>query len=275
MATGRLFSREFFPTLQNRDAFFQQIIDEDHSGARIANQYFLLVLFSFFYGAVMGAYHGFYQAISAGVKVAVLFSLVLIICFPAFFIIQYILGSRLRLAQMVSIILSGFVLTASIMLAFIPIIVFFLLTGGNYYFLQLLHIAVFLLSGVFGMKIIIDALQFSCETKNVYPHTGVVVFRFWVVIMVFVGIQLAWNLRPFLGDRGQPFELFRHYEGNFYTALIYSAKQLVDPPKPPVVAPPKKVDPDDYGSVRFDESISEDSLLNYLMGDTTGDSRGQ
>ena len=76
------------------------------------------------------------------------------------------------------------------------------------------------------MKTIIDALKFSCEKKNIYPQTGVTVFRFWVVIFVFVGIQLAWNLRPFLGDRGQPFRLFRRYEGNFYTALIYSVQQL-------------------------------------------------
>ena len=78
------------------------------------------------------------------------------------------------------------------------------------------------------MKTIIDALRFSCEKKNIYPQTGVIVFRFWVVILAFVGIQLAWNLRPFLGDRGEPFKLFRQYEGNFYTALIYSVKQLFD-----------------------------------------------
>jgi len=77
------------------------------------------------------------------------------------------------------------------------------------------------------MKTIVDALKYSCEKKNVYPHVGVVVFRFWVVILAFIAIQLAWNLRPFLGDRGRPFELFRDYEGNFYTALIYSVRQIV------------------------------------------------
>jgi hypothetical protein len=29
-----------------------------------------------------------------------------------------------------------------------------------------------------------------------------------------------------VGDRGQPFRLFRHNEGNFYTAVIYSLKKL-------------------------------------------------
>ncbi len=224
----KLLSLEYFPTFSNRDEFLQRITGEEAVWSRVAGQYVFLSLLTFVYGAVMGAYHGILQAAAAGAKMVVLFTLVQVICFPAFFIIQYILGSRLKLAQMVSIILSGFVLTSAIMVSFTPIAVFFLLTGGNYYFLQFLHIAIVALSGIFGMKTIVDALQYSCEKKNIYPRMGVVVFRFWVVIMAFVGIQLAWNLRPFLGDRNQPFALFRDYEGNFYAALIYSANQLLD-----------------------------------------------
>ena len=218
-----------FPSLQDSDAFFQRIIEQERAGRRILSQLLLLSFFAFLYGATMGAYHGFAQAIASGVKVAVLFGLVLLICFPAFYIVQYILGSRLKLLQMVSIILSGFILMSALMVSFTPIVIIFLLTGSNYYFLQLLHIAIFIFAGLFGMNTIVRALKFSCEKKNIYPQTGVIVFRFWVVILAFVGIQLAWNFRPFLGDRGQPFELFRDYEGNFYTALIYSMDKLIDP----------------------------------------------
>ena len=186
-----------------------------------------MIIMSFAYGIIMGSYHSVAQAIASGIKVPVLFSIVLIICFPAFFIIQFILGSKLKLSQMISIILAGFVLLTAIMVSFTPIVVFFLLTGGNYYFLQLLHIAIFILSGIFGMKTIIDALKYSCEQQSIYPKIGVDVFKFWVVILVFVGIQMAWNLRPFLGDRNEPFKLFREYEGNFYAALIYSVNQLI------------------------------------------------
>ncbi|MCP4258937.1 MAG: hypothetical protein GY774_15750 [Planctomycetes bacterium] len=77
------------------------------------------------------------------------------------------------------------------------------------------------------MKTILDALRFSCEKKNVYPKVGVVVFRFWIVILAFVGMQLAWNLRPFIGNREQQFELFRKREGNFYLSVIQSAGDLV------------------------------------------------
>lgn len=227
MSRKKILSFEFFPTLQNSEQFFKKITSDEAVGTKILSQCLLMLSFSFLYGIVMGSYHSFEQAIAAGVKVAVLFSLAIIICFPAFFIIQFILGSKLKLHQMISIILSGFVLTTSIMVSFAPIVIIFLLTGGNYYFLQLLHIVIFILSGIFGMKTVVDALKYSCEKKSVYPQIGVVVFRFWVIILAFVGIQLAWNFRPFLGDRGQPFELFREYEGNFYTALIYTGKQLL------------------------------------------------
>lgn len=221
-----VFSFEFFPSFQNRDDYFERITSKEHLLSKILSLYLVMNLFSFMYGIAMGSYHSFAQAISAGIKVPVLFSLSLLICLPAFFIIQYILGSKLRLYQMITIILSGFVLTTAIMVSFIPIVVFFLLTGGDYYFLQLLHIAIFFLAGVFGMKMIIDALKFSCEKKDVYPRIGVEVFKFWFVILGIVGIQLAWNLRPFTGDKGKPFALFRNYEGNFYTAVIYSINQL-------------------------------------------------
>ena len=226
MENERFFSMLFFPNSQNQDEFFERITREEGALGKIFQLYLLLVVFSLCYGVIMGSYHGFSQAIASGVKVPVLFSLALLICFPAFLIIQYVLGSRLRLSQVICVILSGFVLTTSIMLAFAPVVVLFQLTGGNYYFLILLHIGIWAFSGFFGMKTVVNALKFSCEKKNVYPHTGVVVFRFWIVILAFVGIQLAWNLRPFLGNRSDAFRLFRKYEGNFYTAVIYSFRQL-------------------------------------------------
>jgi hypothetical protein len=218
--------RRLFSGLHRREEFFERILQSDGASRRILRLYLVLVLLSFCYGVIMGSYHGLLQSLATGVKIPLLLSLTLVICCPAFLVIQLILGSQLRLSQMIAIVLSGFVLTVSIMIAFAPILIFFQLTGGNYHFLILLHLLIWALSGFFGMKTIVDALKFSCEKKSIYPQTGVVVFRFWVVIFAFVGVQLAWNLRPFLGDRQRPFQLFREYEGNFYTAVIYSVRQL-------------------------------------------------
>ncbi len=231
MKTGRLFSFENYPSLVNSEAYFERIMVDEGAGMRILNQVLILCSFLFLYGIVMGAYQGVTQALVSGVKLSLLFTAALVICFPAFFIVQFILGSRLKLHQMISMLLSGFVLMASIMLSFVPIVVIFLLTGSNYYFLHLLHIAILVFAGIFGMNTIVQALKYSCEKKDVYPKTGVVVFRVWVIILAFVGIQLAWNLRPFLGVQGQPFELFTRQEGNFYTAVIYAIDQLIAPEK--------------------------------------------
>ena len=257
MESSMFFKLEYLPTFQKKEEYFEKLLKELNPLSRFISLFLMLNLFSFGYGIVMGSFHGFFQAIAAGVKVAVLFDLTILICFPAFFIIQYVLGSKLKLGQMISIILSGFVLSLSIMVSFAPIIIFFLLTGGNYYFLQLLHIAIFIFSGLFGMKTVIDALKFSCEKQNIYPRVGVTVFKFWVVILAFVGIQLAWNLRPFLGDEGKPFKLFRKYEGNFYTALIYSFKQLAGSDAKKENSPKK--------DSRFEQYEIDSTMLDILM----------
>ncbi len=220
--------KEVFGVFQDKESFFNQA-DKKKSGRIIYRQLITICLMGFLYGMAMGAYNNALQAVVSGIKVMVLIVATMLICFPSFFIIQQVLGSKLSLRQMIIILLSGFVLASTITLSFSPIVLFFLITGNNYHFLQLLHVAVFIFSGVFGVRLIIDALKFACETKNIYPQIGVTVFRVWIVIFAFVGIQLAWNLRPFLGDKNEEFKLFRKYEGNFYTAIVYSFEQLISP----------------------------------------------
>jgi hypothetical protein len=217
--------REVFGIFHDKESFFSKT-EKKEAGRMLVRQVLIICLMGFLYGLVMGGFHSFIQALVAGVKIVVLFIATLAICFPSFYIIQQVLGSRMSFSQMMIIILSGFILSFTITLSFAPIIVFFLVTGNNYHFLQLLHVSVFIFSGIFGIRLIIEALKYACEIKSIYPQIGVTVFRIWIVIFAFVGIQLAWNLRPFLGDKKDDFELFREYEGNFYTAIIYSFNQL-------------------------------------------------
>jgi len=222
---------EVFKVFQNKESFFDEI-DKKRSNRLILNQILLICGFAFLYGVLMGSYHSLLQSVVTGLKVIVLFLSSVIICFPSFFIIQQVLGSKMSFRQMIVIILSGVVLTATIALSFSPIVLIFQITGGNYHFLQLLHVAIFIFAGVFGMRLMVDALKYACETKSVYPQIGVAVFRIWIIILAFVGVQLAWNLRPFLCQKDEPFKLFRKYEGNFYTAIVYSVEQLVAPAPP-------------------------------------------
>lgn len=221
-----------FGVFRNKEEYFEKIFDEKQVLKLILNQVIIISLFTFAYGLVMGAYNSVTQSLISGLKLPALFFLTLIVCFPAFFIIQLILGSKLKLKQMVAVILTGFVVISSLLLSFSLIVIFFMMTGNNYYFLQLMHTSIFLFSGFYGMMITIDILKLSLEKKDVYPKTGVTVFRIWAIILAFVGIQLAWNLRPFLGDKNLPFEMFRKHEGNFYKAMLNSANKLITKDEP-------------------------------------------
>lgn len=218
-----------FNVFQHSDEYFEMLSDPENSRRYVLKQMLFILLFSFIYGVVMGSYNGLLQSIATGIKVPCLIFLSLLVCFPALFVIQYMIGSRMSIYQMANIIFSGFIVFSGIALSFSPIVIFFMITGDNYAFLKLLHVAIFSFSGIFAVKTIINGLTFSCEKKNIYPKLGMTVFKIWVIILAFVSSQLAWNLRPFVGSRDMPFELFRAREGNFYVAIIQTTADLFEP----------------------------------------------
>ncbi len=218
--------------LRDREKFFGEVAD--NVGIKEKLQFLLtaMVLLSAFYGATIGLYQGGWQILSGALKIPTLFLVTLLVSFPLFYIVQLLLGSRLGLLQVLTLVLSALTLTSIFLAAAAPISIFFLLTGGNYYFLHLLHIAVFAFAGFFGMYTLHTGLTILCESKGVYPRLGIGILRLWVLIFAFVGIQLAWHLRPYVGKRDEPFALRKQYEGNFYSAMIYAVRQLFkdDPP---------------------------------------------
>jgi hypothetical protein len=218
-----------FKVFQHSDEYFEMLSNTAFSRKYVLKQVLYIFLFTLLYGIVMGSYNGFLQSLVTGIKVPCLIFLSLLICFPALYVIQYMIGSTMTLSQMTNIILSGFIVFSTITLSFAPIVIFFMITGGNYPFLKLLHVAIFTFSGIFAIKTIIKGLAFSCEKKNIYPKLGMNIFKIWIFIFAFVASQLAWNLRPFIGSRDLPFELFRARESNFYVAVIQSVAHLFSP----------------------------------------------
>ncbi len=218
-----------FKVFQNNDEYFELLSDSGISRKYVIKQVLFILLFSFIYGIVMGSYNGLLQSMVTGIKIPCLIFLSLLVCFPALYVIQYMIGSTMTIYQMTNIILSGFIVFSTIALSFAPIVIFFMITSDIYAFLKLLHVAIFTFSGIFAIKTIINGLSFSCEKKNIYPKLGMKIFKIWVIIFAFVSSQLAWNLRPFVGSRDLPFELFRARESNFYVAVIQSAAHLFEP----------------------------------------------
>jgi len=213
----------FAQLLREREAFYDRVL----SGAGVVGLIMHLLLGCIIllgiYGLVMGSYNSLLQAVSSAVKVPLLFLLALVICYPALFIFNILLGSQLRFGQSLAMILSAFGLTACVLASFAPIALFFMLIGSSYTFLRLLHVVIFSVSALAGMKTLNDGLIYACEKYSVYPRQGVRVFKVWVLIFAFVGTQLAWNLRPFVGNKELEFQLFRKQESNFYAHMFHTA----------------------------------------------------
>lgn len=220
-----------FKVFQQGDEYFEVLNDPHVSKKYLGRQILTILILSVLYGLIMGSFNGFLQSLVTGVKVPVLVFLSLLVCFPAFYVIQFMIGSKMTVVQMANMILSGFVVFTTIALSFAPIVIFFMITGNNYAFVKLLHVGILLFSGVFGMIKIVSGLKYSCESKKIYPKTGLNVFKIWFFIFAFVGVQLAWNLRPFVGSKELPFELFREKEGNFYLAVLQSIRDLFKEPE--------------------------------------------
>ena len=218
-----------FKAFQRSDEYFETLNDPLQSRKYLFSQMLYIVIFTFLYGIIMGSYNGALQGLVTGIKIPCLILLSLIICFPALYVVQSMIGSTMNIFQMANIIFAGFFVFSTIALSFAPIVIFFMITSDSYSFLKLLHVAIFSFSGIFAVKTIISGLKYSCETKNIYPKLGMSIFKIWVFILAFVSSQLAWNLRPFVGSRDLSFELFRKHEGNFYVAVINATANLFTP----------------------------------------------
>src|SRR5512146_3589191 len=207
--------RDFLTALlSNRDQFFEEVVDGTGLGRKLLYATLTIVGLAGFFGLVAGAYSGAFQAISAAIKLPVLFFATFLICFPAFYVVQVLVGSRLRLAQIVVLVFGALSLTSILLAAFVPVIAFFLLTGANYYFQHLLNIAIAGIAGAYGMYALHEGLAVVCDKRGVYPRKALTIMRAWALLFAFVGVQLAWNLRPFLGDRNRPLRVFGNCQGN-------------------------------------------------------------
>ena len=239
-AAGITSYRDFLAALlSNREQFFEEVVDGTGLGKKLLYSTLTVVTLAGFFGFVAGAYSGPAQAISAGIKLPLLFFATFVICFPVFFVVQVLVGSRLRLPQVVVLVFGALSLTSILLAAFVPVIAFFLLSGANYYFQHLLNIAIAGIAGVYGMYALHEGLAVVCDKRGVYPKKALTIMRAWALLFAFVGVQLAWNLRPFLGDRNKPFRVFGNYQGNFYAAVIYAVNKLFTGDQQP--APPPRL----------------------------------
>jgi hypothetical protein len=180
------------------------------------------------YGLIMGIPGTGPQFLSSALKLPLLYLLSLAVCFPVLFVVNILMGSRLGFVQTLALILTALGLNAILLGACAPITLFFIMTDAGYDFLKLLHVAILSVGGFGAMIALYRALVAMCEHSSVYPRHALRILLAWILVFGFVGTQMAWTLRPFLGAPDKDFEIVRREEGagNFYQAIWQSLERL-------------------------------------------------
>jgi hypothetical protein len=211
--------------LRNRKDFFEEIQGNNEISTKIRDMLISSISFFALYGAVMGSSNSALQALSSAIKLPILFLITLVICLPTLYFFNLFFGSRLTLPQTLALILTALTVTAVLTLSFAPISLFFWLTAPHYQFFKLLNVVILALTGSFGLTFLTSGMShMQREDKQM---TRGFILRMWIVVYGFVGTQMAWTLRPFLGAPGYPFQIFRQLGGNFYVNVAESIWEIL------------------------------------------------
>ena len=213
--------------LRNRYNFFNEIRDGIEVPEKMRAMLISSCTFFALYGAVMGSTHSLWQALSTAIKLPILFLATLVVCVPSLYFFSLLFGSNQSLSQSFAVILTAITVTGVLLLSCAPITLFFLLTVSQYQFFKLLNVAIFTVAGLLGIVFLYQGMRIVSASEKEGAGTRKMVLFFWMFVYAFVGSQMAWTIRPFIGAPDTPFELFRQLGGNFYANILQSIGEIL------------------------------------------------
>jgi len=205
--------------LRDRKAFLSEVEKEIGLDRKIVSLLVCSASFIALYGLVIGASSHWLQAISSAIKLPGLYLITLLVCLPSLYIFEVVTGSQRKFRQYLVLLLATTSVISVMLLAFVPVVLFFLLSVNDYEFFKLLNVVIFALTGVIGVQFFYQSMK-SLHSQDTEKSRNLKVVQAWLFLYGFVGSQLGWSLRPFFGNPGKDFALFRPLESNFYVHIF-------------------------------------------------------
>jgi hypothetical protein len=190
------------------------------------------------YGAAMG----YWRAPLQGAFVAIKFPLIILLTTIGNALLNAmlapLLGLNLGLRQSFLAILMSFTIASAILGSFSPIAAFAIwnapplsvdakVSGGTYAVIQLMHVLVIAFAGIVANLRLVQLLQQLSGSAAIARR---VLFA-WLAGNLFLGSQLSWICRPFIGSPGLKVQFLRDnaFQGNFYETVFRSTAWLLTP----------------------------------------------
>jgi hypothetical protein len=147
-----------------------------------------------------------------------------------------LLGLNLQFRQSLMLVLMSFTIAAAILGSFAPIVFFMIwntppLAGQQeiswlpYHFVQLAQVVIIAFAGVAANVRLLRLLDLLSGGQRVARR----VLCAWLAGNLFLGSQLCWILRPFIGSPALPVEFLRPnaFQGNFYETVFRAIGHLL------------------------------------------------
>ena len=180
-----------------------------------------LVLFGMLYGAVMGSFavsgpERIPQIFYSAVKVPLLLGVTFLIGLPSFFVLGSLFGLRRDFVESVRALVAAQAGLAIVLASLAPLTLFWYATSGNYAAALRFNLLMFTAAS-FAAQGLLRGYYRPLIARN-GKHLWML--RTWLVIYAFVGVQMAWILRPFVGAPTAPVRFFREEAwGNAYLVV--------------------------------------------------------
>jgi len=166
----------------------------------------IVALFGPVYGAAMGAHGGAAaQMAYSAVKVPMLLLLTFLLSLPSFWVLNALLGLAGDFGQAVRALIATQACLGIVLAALAPFTLFWYASFSDYQDAILFNAAMFAIASVSAQIALVRYYQPLENRSARHRHLR----RLWIVIYAFVGIQMGWVLRPFVGAPGAPAQFFR------------------------------------------------------------------
>lgn len=209
-------------TLQRIDALLRPMPPAQTGGALSLGQLAACVIvFGMLYGAVMGSFTGLApgrleQLLYSALKVPLLLGVTFALALPSFFVLNTLAGLRADFPAALRALASTQAGLTIILASLSPFVALWYAGSAHYQQAILFNGLMFAVASV-SAQIMLRRAYAPLIAGNSRHRT---MLRVWLILYIFVGIQMGWVLRPFIGSPGLEPAFFRHEMlGNAYVQV--------------------------------------------------------
>jgi hypothetical protein len=202
------------------------LLREGHYREQLLVVSLLMIAFGMIYGLVMGSYAGgrILQMLYSGMKVPLLLAATFALSLPSFFVINTLFGLRQDFAASVRALVATQAGLTIILASFAPFTALWYVSFGSYDAAKMFNLAMFGIASIAAQRLLQKFYRPLVERDERHRALR----RIWLVIYAFIGIQMGWVLRPFIGAPEAPTQFFRDEAwGNAYVEVAETLWRLV------------------------------------------------